>query len=76
MARLGWDWPTVLAADLNVIELALEGYQDLLKDVFGGGPDKPRGGAGKMTAEKFLSFAAEHNKRYQRPQQRRRGQDG
>jgi hypothetical protein len=59
MGWLGWTPEVALAADVNLIEMALSSRSDLLKTIFGSGEkEKPKG---KLTARGFKAFAARHN---------------
>jgi hypothetical protein len=76
MGWLGWDWDQIRGRDVNVLLLALEGREELLKAIFGGSDDsnrKPR----PMSPESFKAFAAKHNQRYaSRSRRRVRSREG
>lgn len=72
MGWLGWTWDKVRWEDVNVLQLALDGREELLASIFGGG--KPGGGSERrpMSTESFRSFARRHNQRYARSARRAR----
>ena len=58
MGWLGWPPETALAADVNLIEMALSSRSDLLSTIFGSG-EKPKGKdkhKGRVTEGRFKAF--------------------
>ena len=64
MGWLGWDFETVQRSDVNVIAMALDGREELLASIFGGGESGKR--RGPITANEFMAFARRHNAQYRR----------
>lgn len=57
MGWLGWSPQIALAAEVAMIELALESRSDLLATIFGSGTKgKSKGNRGKLTPDRFKAF--------------------
>lgn len=71
MGWIGWDWEQIRGRDVNVLLLALEGREELLRAIFGSGDAS---GAAKrpMTPESWRAFVRTHNRRYAARGKRRR----
>lgn len=63
MGWLGWTPEAALAADVNLILLALEGREDMLKAIFGDASEG-KGKKGPVTANRWRHFAAGINERF------------
>lgn len=67
MGWLGWSEDQLMRADVNSIELALEGRTELLQAIFGKADDPPpKGKEPKASlAQRFKAGVRRHNLRYE-----------
>ena len=64
MGWLGWEPDTALRTDVNLVELAIDGRNELLRLIFGSGePGEPAPKGGKLIAPRFKRLAETHNQR-------------
>lgn len=64
MGWLGWTPDVAMGADVNLIEIALDGRTDLLSTIFGDGKGG-RGGKGSIV-QRFKSLIGVHNRTFGR----------
>lgn len=62
MGWLGWTPDEVMRADVNMIQMALKGREELLGKIFG----SEAGNKGPITAGDFKSFVRSHNQMWRR----------
>jgi hypothetical protein len=76
MGWLGWPWEQVRWQDVNVLQLALDGREELLATIFGGGKAGGDSAGRPMSPASFRAFANRHNQRYARSVRRARRAGG
>jgi hypothetical protein len=73
MGWLGWTPDVCLAADVNIIQIAIEGRIEMLGQIFGSGKsEKPQ----PITAASWKAMVGNHNMRYQAKKAKIGGGDG
>jgi hypothetical protein len=74
MGWLGWSSRQALRADVQVIELAMDGMRDLLSAVFGTGESESK--KTPVTPERMKAFSRRHNRLWALKQQQGRQRQG
>jgi hypothetical protein len=69
MGWLGWSPEQTMAADINIVRMALDSKIDLLQKVYGSGKDKRK--AIPVTNENLRAIAKSHNDNWRQSNGRR-----